>query len=106
MSKLLQNKAFMIGFASGIFSSIIIQLTAYAHYVISKNNFTNPSGMNIDMVWRWGIPFPIFYGESFNAGGLIGNTLVAIVFSFILGLIFKFVWSKISQNKLSQIFLN
>lgn len=100
MNRFLKNKAFKYGVILGFTLSLLIQIFTYIHYVISKNNFRNPPEMNIDMIWRWGIPFSIVIGGTFNLGGLIGNILVTIIFSYILGLIFKFVWSKISAREL------
>lgn len=100
MSKLFKNKPFKYGFILGIVLSLIIQLFTYVDYLVSRERLIHLSGINIDVIWYWGLPFPIFYGGDFILRGLIGNILVAIIFSFIIGLIFKFVWSKISVRRL------
>ena len=100
MSKFFQNKAYIYGVASGTTLSLVIQIVSYINYTTSIKNFKNPPGVHMSMIWNWGFPFPTVYAEDFNLGGLIGNILVTIIFSLILGFVFKFVWSKISASKL------
>ncbi|HSK73785.1 MAG TPA: hypothetical protein VK892_18955 [Pyrinomonadaceae bacterium] len=108
MSKFLRNKTFRGGFTLGIILFLLAQVISFFIYFIStlKLIFNTPPNISIHGFWDIGFPFSMYYGMfSFfhgkvNFEGLIGNILVATVFSFILGLIFKFVWLKSESQKL------
>lgn len=100
MSKLLKNQAFKYGMFSGVVSSLAVQLFTYIDLLIIKERLSHLSGISICIISSWGFPFPIFYGGDFILFGFIGNVLVTMIFSLILGLIFKFAWSKIVSQKL------
>lgn len=100
INDLKKNKGFMYGFSFGISISLLIQIISFIIYFVSKTNFRNPPGMSIDMIWWFGLPFPIYYGGKFVWGGTVANILTAIIFSLIIGLIWKFVWARISARKL------
>ncbi len=105
-----EKKAFRYGFLSGILLSLIVQIATYAVYAYTLyiDRHTPPShGIYIHSFRYFGFPFPIFNASdyspvgSFDPVGIIGNILVTLIFSFILGLIFKFIWSKITARKLT-----
>lgn len=98
MKELIRNKSFVLGF---IFGLIIIGLL---------NKFT--ADFSQVVTWHcyrelYGFPFlqyercdgDITYTHLYWLG-VIGNILFAITFSFILGLIFKSIWSKFSSKNL------
>lgn len=104
MSKLLQNQNFRFGIILGVSLFLAVQLFSFAIYAVSIYTFENPPGMNIDMYWAFGLPYPIFYGQlssgSFSWRGILGNLLFAMVFSFTVGLIFRFIRGKLTAKKL------
>jgi hypothetical protein len=100
MSKLFCNKAFNLGFfiTFGLFGFL-----NYLVYIVS-NNVNNNSVITFSAGgYIVGFPF-VFYQViighpnifDFRWLFLIANILIAVVFSLLIGLIFKFVWSKIS----------
>ncbi|CAN5850268.1 hypothetical protein BH20ACI4_BH20ACI4_12710 [soil metagenome] len=92
MSKIFQNTTFILGFVFGIL--LFIGLNFYS---LSANH----RGY-IDGFGESGFPFSWMDSGWFLQRifwfGLIADILFAIIFSFILGSIFKFVWSKISAK--------
>lgn len=97
--KISEMKAFYLGVILVFIASLFVQIISYADYVISKSNFKSPPGLHMSIIWSWGVPFPIVYGGSFNLAALIVDILITLIFSLIVGLVFKFVWSKISARK-------
>lgn len=100
INDLKKNKGFMYGFSFGISISLLIQIISFIIYFVSKTNFRNPPGMNIHMLWWFGLPFPIYYGGELVWRGIVANILVTIIFSLIIGSISKFIWTKIQARKL------
>jgi hypothetical protein len=51
-----------------------------------------------------GFPFVHYYSHCFGVQvswfGFVGNVLVATIFSLFIGLIFKFIWSRITSHRL------
>ena len=109
MIKFLKNKTFIFGFFVGIVIAIFLNI--YQIYT------TENSPCHHCTYW-YGFPLPFYeryvtscefsgglsfgcYVSEFSWIGTIANILVAIFFSFVLGLIFKFVWSKIAARKLN-----
>lgn len=98
MKNLIKNKAFDIGFIIGMFLFILINLWV--------EKIRRGTGICFDCVEEYGFPF--FYLETGGNPsfmkilwiGLIGDIFIAIFFSFIIGLIFKFLWSKPSSKQL------
>lgn len=92
--------------AAGFVLSLIAQAISYIYYVYSKNNYENPPSFSIFMFWSFGFPLPIFQGNTYrsidqlNFVTLIINILITIFFCFVISLIYKFIWSKISARKL------
>jgi hypothetical protein len=109
MSKCLGDKSFKCGVVLGISLFLLAQIASFIVYVVSIETFKNPPGMNIDKIWHYGFPFPIYFGAdyySFNAnqfilGGIIVNILIALIFSFAIGLVFKLIWSKLASRRLN-----
>jgi len=95
MSKLFPETAFNLGFVIGI-----LLFFAFNYYSLSANY----SG-RIDGFGESGFPFSWMDSGWFLQRilwiGLIANILVAATFSFIVGLIFKSIWSKISSRRSS-----
>lgn len=98
--KFFKNTAFNIGFVLGIVMFLFLQYYDHLRNVWWEEKLYQLSkeGLSIDIIWSWGLPFPMYYWGQIFLIGIIGNIVVAIIFSFILGLIFKFVWSKIAAQ--------
>lgn len=100
MKSLIKNKEFIKGFVSGIFALIIFNTLTFfnsqCHHCINRAGFP--------MIFWERFIGTIYYNpadgfssddfEHFFIYNLIADVLVTIAFSFILGLIFKSVWSK------------
>lgn len=104
MSKLFQNKAFKLSFSCGLILSVLIN---YLSYVKSYYDFTHPQFEFSVGSYSAGFPFPFYIAVIgfpnhfyFIWIHLITDILIAVVFSFIIGLIFRFVWSKISPRRI------
>ena len=100
MNELFKDNAFNIGFWSGISLFVVFN---FLSYVIAHK--PNNSGVNlVHGIDEIGFPFTLYIeGGEFPVNqiiwaGLIANFSVAIVFSFVIGLIFKFLWSKILSS--------
>lgn len=99
ISKLLGNKAFLVGFFTGF------SLLLFYHFLGLIFIFGVERNSLFHEIRYLGFPFTIYemsdyIGGSFFLLELIWNLIFAIVFSFLIGLIFKFAWSKISARKL------
>ncbi|HEX8369634.1 MAG TPA: hypothetical protein VF604_13905 [Pyrinomonadaceae bacterium] len=107
MNNSVENKGFKRGFKTGIILSLFAQLFSFLNYLFSLINSENHPGVVVHGFWGIGFPFSMYYGMydifhgDLNFTGLVGNIAVAIIFSFILGLIFKFVWSKSASRHLN-----
>ena len=104
MSKLFENKAFKAGFLIGVILFLIIHFFDFLAIMNIKEPVT--SQISIGLVYYFGFPFPIFewnhyspIARQFHFSGLVANIFVAVISSFVLGFIFKFVWSKISSRR-------
>ncbi len=95
MRKLFQDTAFGSGFMSGI--SLFIGLNIYS---LAANY-----GECIDCYGRFGFHFPLEDSGNLLVNimwfGLIADILFALIFSFVVGLIFKSIWSKIISRRLN-----
>ena len=93
MSKLLKNKAFLVGFITGI---LIFAGINFYSFQPKYNPPTFDSGetSGFPLSWYQSGTATIVSNKSWEY--LIIDVLLAIIFSLILGLIFKFVWAKIS----------
>lgn len=97
MSKLFQNRPFNIGFLFGL---VLLALINYFSYLNLDSPKTSHS------LHSFGFPFAVYeYGgfitiEQILWFGLIADILIAIIFSFAIGLIFKFVWERFTTKRL------
>ncbi len=99
MNKLIQNKMFKLGFFIGIL------------FFICANIYTalpdRKGGICFDCYETYGFPFAlhesgtILHLDEFIWAGAVADISMAIVFSLILGLIFKYVWSKVSLRRMN-----
>lgn len=98
MKDLVENKAFVFGFLFGILLFFLIGGT-----IESRRRGTT---ICFDCVEEYGFPFTYLETGGFVSItkilwlGLIADVLIAITFSFLIGLIFKFIWSKFTSNEL------
>src|SRR5688572_11398378 len=98
-SKLFKNKIFLFGFIIGIITFICLN---YYSIMLAFED------MCLHCIRNFGFPFyfyesgTIAHYEEITYSVLIINILIAITCSFLIGLIFKFVWSKISARNESQ----
>ncbi len=98
MSKLLQSNAFILGFCSCV--ALFVALN-YLSYFSPANMFSCD-----DCVIRFGFPFYFYEKGGFISikqfiwSGFFVDFGIAIIFSFAFGLIFKFVWEKLTMKKL------
>lgn len=96
MSKLFRSKAFLVGFFSGVI--LFICLNYYT--VMQAYDY-----LCFDCMMLFGFPFTSVEHGGFVTHtnicwfGLFADFLITIICSFILGLILKFVWSKIAARK-------
>lgn len=90
----IKNFNFIIGFFIGI--SCFIFLNYYVQIAVSTDSC-------VDCIHIFGFPIKFIQTSSVNTlmnwKALIANILTAVIFSLIIGLIFKFVWSKIAARK-------
>lgn len=97
MKNFLKEKSFLIGFLFGLSLTV---LTNYYDYQ-SENMFSCD-----DCILSLGYPFTFYREGGFVTikeivwVGLISDVFIAIIFSFIVGLLFKLIWSKFQTNKL------
>jgi hypothetical protein len=107
MSRMLKNKAFLLGFVGGIIFfvcfNIFLFLRSTCHHCVYFAGFP----LKFYEEFKSTIYFNPATRESFTEDfrhffeyNLIADVLFTIVFSFLIGLIFKFVWSKISARKM------
>ena len=95
--KLIQGKAFKLGFLAGILSFIF------------ANIYTMPDkgeGFCFDCYETFGFPFAlhergtILHLNQFIWAGVVADTAIALVFSLTLGLIFSYIWLKTSSSRI------
>lgn len=97
MSRFFQNIVFILGLLCGTILYLWMTIT------IDRRIRGLPC---FDCQWKTGFPFAYHQESSLvnSAGylwfGVIADTLIAIIFSFVIGLIFRFVWSKISSRRI------
>ncbi|MDQ3181583.1 MAG: hypothetical protein M3Q33_13810 [Acidobacteriota bacterium] len=110
MNKLFQNTAFNLGFWCGLVLFAFINFLSYikaihefstADFAIAPIRFSSGG-------YSFGFPFILYKTEIgypnhfyFVWSGLIANILIAIVFSFIVGFVVNFMWSKIVSRRSS-----
>ncbi len=96
MGKLFQNKAFILGFLSGILIFIGTQF---------YDSMPESEGITFHAIVRIGFPFDYIetggnptYTKTLWFG-LFADILIALIFSFVVGLIFKFIGLKIVSRR-------
>jgi hypothetical protein len=101
MRRLILNYAFNLGFLTGILLFIAINL--YADRPLANK----ATRLCFHCLNEWGFPFRYFEAGG-NPGieryfwlGLVGDIFVALIFSFLVGLVFKFVWSKLASRRIN-----
>ena len=100
MKNLVRNKLFLLGFCFGIL--LIAIFNFYTLILIPKKTI----GICFDCYDSWGFPFVMYewgtmlHLHQFRLVGVIANIIFTVVFSFIAGLIFRFIWSKFQEKSL------
>lgn len=96
MKKLIKSSIFMVGFLCGIPMFLFSMVTLDRQDQI----------ICFDCQMPVGFPFAYYQSEGFVEParylwfGLIGDVVFGIIFCFMIGLIFKFVWEKFTAKKL------
>jgi hypothetical protein len=97
MHKISCNKVFNLGFIAGM---LLLLIANYFTYLITASidisHYTHKFGFPFSL-YKWG---GYSYEEGFLWLGLVANISIAVIFSFSIGLIFKFIWSKIASRRL------
>jgi len=94
---------FKLGFFIGILSVILSVICANIYTALPDKK----GGMCFDCYETYGFPFALYESgtilhlDEFIWAGVVADISIAIVFSLMLGLIFKYVWSKISSRPVS-----
>ena len=104
MSKI-YNNAFCIGVSINILIfvilniiSLIVSRNEHIEMQIKMRNSGISYGSNYE--YFWGFPFEMFGDmELLNPRGLVINTFIITICSFIAGFLFKSIWSKISPRR-------
>lgn len=92
-----QNRAFNLGFLIGFF--LMVNINYFSQFSRPKINIIHDPH-------RIGFPFTAYEWDGYFQPasilwfGLTADIFIAVTFSFLLGIIFKFVWSKIRARKL------
>jgi hypothetical protein len=96
VKNLVQNKGFNLGFTLGFFVCIFFNYFSYLHNVCSD-------GID-DCGWSFGFPVHLYMEGGFISSkkiiwlGMFTDILFALTFSLLVGLVFKFVSSKITSR--------
>lgn len=96
MSNLFQSRPFNVGILCGL---VLLAAVNYYSYLISGKSQTSHS------VQKFGFPFTVYeYGGSVTFErilwfGLIADILIAVIFSLIVGLIFKLIGVKFTTRE-------
>ena len=104
MNKFLDDRYFKKGLSVGFLISLLAQVIEYIYFYFVVN-YTLPTHISVHYFWQIGFPFPIFYGwygffsGHFSLFGFIGNIIATVIFSIIVGFIFKLIWLKISSRR-------
>ena len=104
MSKLYDN-SFKIGVAFNILLFTVFNIYSYwANYLDHQEYLTRSIGMSGRFGFiNWGFPFK--WNETYfryTGEGVVFNGLVIAFCGFLLGFMFKFIWSKIASQKSNQ----
>ena len=96
MSKMTLNKIFFVGFMFGLLLFLMINYFSYLSF---------PKPYISHALHKFGFPFAVYadggfeYTEQILWFGLIADILTALSFSFILGFVFRHIWSKITARQ-------
>ncbi len=104
MNNLSERRAFNLGLWCGIVLFVVLNVLNYSNsrdcFLNSEIDFLSGDGCFSGfplLMYNGGLASP--NGSNIIWSGLIGNILIALVFSFVLGLIFNFVSSKIFSRR-------
>lgn len=109
MKNLLKDKVFMTAFATTICLFIVLNILVYLMLLYDfyyKTNERFTSTITIHLIFNVGLPFPMYFWTDYSHEGrfiwqgIVGNIISITIFSFIIGLIVRLIWSKISASKL------
>ena len=93
------NKYFLIGFCTNILMFVVLNII---DYFVATNKYDPNRVLSHDTGPTWGVPFSMFgvFYIGFSSTALYLNIFIVILLSFIMGLIFKSVWSKLKVRSL------
>ena len=91
----LYDTAFKIGFCAN--ALIFVILNAVSYWVGRLKYKNSPIHFTPDLGFGWGFPFEMTRYETFSL-----NILIIAVCGFIVGLFFRFVWSKFRKSNLNS----
>ncbi len=101
MSKI-YNNAFKVGFLCNILLFVVLNTVSRN---VSYNEYINSGTYQSHFgEYSWGFPFemyryyPGYFVDGFTPKGVILNTFVIGFCGFVVGLLFKFIWSKLSSR--------
>ena len=96
----LYNKAFKVGFGVNILIFVILNIISF---IVSYNKYMDRETKFAHDGYSWGFPFVMYedftgYPTSnigFSLEGTVLNTFIIAGCGFVLGLLFRFTWSKL-----------
>ena len=95
MKKLIFSKAFQLGFWIGVFSIVIFNLLTFTIATESRvHHYVNRVGFPVAFYEWGGNP----YFERISQWGLALDIAVLLVYSFLVGLFFRFLWWQYEEN--------
>jgi hypothetical protein len=104
MKRLFKDNTFNIGFWCGL---IIFAASNFLSFVSAVHRYDTRLIKLSTGGYEWGFPFTMFKifigypgGEEFYWLSVIANISTALVCSFLIGLAFRFVWSKPGNSRL------
>jgi hypothetical protein len=95
------NLGFWVGICLFAFINSVSYIVSYAEHHRPEMKFADAGGYAIGFPmtfyrWEFGYPFRFYFVWS----GLIADILIGITFTFVVGFVFKFVWTKIQPQNL------
>lgn len=105
MKELIKNKAFAVGFCVNIFIFVILN---YLSFAMARYEYTNREIKLDHDGYSWGFPFELYRNyvsdirdnTGFTMKGIILDSVLILICGFILGLVFRFAWSKFQAKPL------
>jgi hypothetical protein len=108
MKKLFQNTAFNIGLWSSLTLFVALNFLSYVSAIYEYNIRQTQEIRLSASSYMFGFPFPIYVvsignpnAEHLHWESIVVNTLITVICSFVVGLIFKSAWSKIRNSPLA-----